>query len=359
MPIDKAFNDAAWRAISPWVCAAGKGEIEILEKALADGMKVDGQDINGTTALMAAVRENKEEAVHFLLGHGADVHIRDRAGWSALDYAAGGGHLVRVRELLLAGADPKGKNDCDAAFLREVGGKTRRGINLGATALMLAAREGHTEVVRVLIEAGADVNAKNKWNDTALGKAAEGAWTATAGNAGTVKLLLEKGADANTEDANGWTPLMRAAWHGHADVMGLLLAKADPAKVPVAKDGWQGFIDPPSKTPALDNALLLAAAQGNTEGVKLLADKGANVNVRQSLYGSSALYWAALSGHAATVRLLLDRGADPKIENFNGIGPADAAKTREIGDMIRDPNASKPPVPPAAPQTHPAPPPPG
>lgn len=86
----------------------------------------------------------------------------------------------------------------------------------GATPLMWAAMYGHPEVVRVLLERGAKVNARTPAGITAL----EGA--ASQGNPAVIRLLLQAGADPNAADKQGVTPLIVAQSRGHADVVALL-----------------------------------------------------------------------------------------------------------------------------------------
>ncbi|MHC5158100.1 MAG: ankyrin repeat domain-containing protein [Planctomycetota bacterium] len=93
----------------------------------------------------------------------------------------------------------------------------------GRTALMLAAFNGHTELIEMLIDYGGDVNAVDGINRTALMYASSGPFPET------VQLLIDKGAKVNIIDNNEkWTALMFAAAEGHADsVKRLLKAGAD------------------------------------------------------------------------------------------------------------------------------------
>src|SRR2546430_15762922 len=77
--------------------------------------------------------------------------------------------------------------------------------NAGWTPLFWAAFSRRTDTVRALLEKGADVNAKNKYDDTALIHAAY------AGDTDTVVVLLEKGAEVNARDDMGKTALIEAA----------------------------------------------------------------------------------------------------------------------------------------------------
>ncbi|MEM4626579.1 MAG: ankyrin repeat domain-containing protein [Candidatus Bilamarchaeaceae archaeon] len=82
--------------------------------------------------------------------------------------------------------------------------------------LIEAANTGNAELVKRLIERGADVNAKTGWGKTALMRAAMGGHTETA------KLLIERGADVNAKSNNGETALMYALVKGHPEIAELL-----------------------------------------------------------------------------------------------------------------------------------------
>jgi len=106
---------------------------------------------------------------------------------------------IKLVELLLqAGADINAKN------------------NYGWTALMWASKYGYKDVVKLLIKAGADINAKTYSGWTALISASGN------GHIDVVELLLQTGADVNAKDNYGWTALTRASQKGQRDVVKLL-----------------------------------------------------------------------------------------------------------------------------------------
>ncbi|RLN51169.1 hypothetical protein BBP00_00009937 [Phytophthora kernoviae] len=96
---------------------------------------------------------------------------------------------------------------------------------MGWTPLIVAAQRGHFNIVTLLVENGAEVNAKTHNGRTALLLAAE------EGNLEIVRLLLDSDADVNASGSDEWTPLMMAAYRGHEEIVRLLLdndADLDP-----------------------------------------------------------------------------------------------------------------------------------
>src|SRR5207302_2846141 len=157
--------------------------------------------------------------------------------------------------------------------------------NGGASALMHAALLGGPDIMRLLLDAGADPNAKNHRNATAL------LWAVT--DSAAVRLLLKRGADPNVKSIEGRTPLYLAATQpAGIDVMKLLLDKG---------------ADPNGKDLTGRSPLLAAAAIGNTEALRLLIAKGARVNTSMCS-GSTALILA--KGKPPSVSLA--SGATPK-----------------------------------------------
>jgi ankyrin repeat protein len=181
-------------------------------------------------------------------------------------------------------------------LLLEKGADIEAKTSNGRTTLYVAASNGHEAVVRLLLEKGANTEAvnKNKW--TALHAAASN------GHEAVVRLLLEKGANTEAEHENGWTALHVAASNGHEAVVRLLLEKGANTE---AKHEY-------GRT-----ALQVAAQDGHEAVVRLLLEKGADIEaVDQD--GWTALQVAAWDGHEAVVRLLLEKGADTEAEDKYG-----------------------------------------
>jgi ankyrin repeat protein len=117
-----------------------------------------------------------------------------------------------------------------------------------------------------------------------------------AGHVDMVQVMLEARADVKGKGDDGVPVLHRAAENGHEAVVKLLLDKGAELE---SKDSIYGG------TP-----LLWAAENGHEAVVKLLLDKGAELEFKDSEYGQTPLLWAAESGHKAVVKLLLEKGAE-------------------------------------------------
>lgn len=184
--------------------------------------------------------------------------------------------------------------------------------NGGSTALMHAALLAGTDVMTMLLDAGADVNAKNRRNATALH------WAIT--ELPKVKLLLDRGADPNVHSVEGRTPLLLAAQQPTgADIIKLLLDKGADAN---GKDLT-------GRTP-----LMAAATTGSVEALRLLISKGAQVNGSMAS-GGNALISAAQSRNLAAVRFLIEEGADVNARTKRGGSALDVAAGWGSLDIVK------------------------
>ena len=142
------------------------------------------------------------------------------------------------------------------------------------TALHLAAIHGRSDVVRTLLDKGADVNAKTRSWRTALHEAA------IHGKSDVVRILLDKGADVNAKTRGWWTALHMAAKSGKSDIVSILLDKG--ADVNAIRHRYDDCIP--------------------------LLDKGVRVNKKPDT-GGTALSAAISNGHQEVTKLLRDAGA--------------------------------------------------
>ena len=163
--------------------AARIGSVEGVKDSLDRGANIEATDVDRCNALMLATAGNHVELVKLLLDRGAKIEATDAVMYSALKSGARAGAVEAVKLLLDRGAI------VDAAD---------RGPRV--TALMLAACDQKSDAVtKLLLERGADGNAKDSRGFTALH------WAANCDNALTVRALLERGVDASLVTLEGWT----------------------------------------------------------------------------------------------------------------------------------------------------------
>lgn len=216
----------------------------------------------------------------------------------------------------------------------------------GFTPLMAAASEHHTEVTRLLLKRGAQVNhvSPNGW--TALMAAAE------EGAVDAVKLLLESGADVNLKGKNTpHTPLTVAAENGHTDIFTLLVTRgADIFSLgddihpllAAAREGELGtvrqLIDLKTDLNVTDHegrtAIMYATEDGFAEVVEELIRRGADAGATDSR-GRTALHYAAGEGHFEVAKVLLKAGLDPNQMDHEGHAPVVYAVDDGHVDVIR------------------------
>lgn len=180
---------------------------------------------------------------------------------SFLLVAAGKGELELVKAMLDSGADP---NMTD-----------RKGL----TPLMYAARKDEPEVIKVLLARGADINAKDKSGWSALMVAIKKDHPEMA------RLLLDNGANPHIVDPTGWNALNLAAVEGYHEVARALLDYG---------------VDVNARNVDKKTALMMAAKGGNADTVEVLIDFHANLTVHDHL-GTTALMYAAREGHVEVI----------------------------------------------------------
>ncbi|KAL7935686.1 ankyrin repeat-containing domain protein [Trichoderma chlorosporum] len=244
------------------------------------------------------------------------IDATDGDNRTSLSWAAEIGHGDIVKLLLEEGADIEWKDHSD-----------------GQTPLGWAAQNGHENIIKLLIEKGANLESRNKASgQTPLGLAARN------GHGTIVELLLKERADIESKDEEyGQSPLSWAARNGHEEVVALLLEKGaylesrdrlnqGPITL-AAKSGHEAIVrllleksaDFESKDDKYGQTTLSVAAKTGREAiVELLLEKGAELELKDELWGQSPLSLAARTGQLAMVRLLLKKGAD--IESKDNLG---------------------------------------
>ncbi len=344
---------------TPLWLACINGDAPIIAALLAAGADANEHLPLGRTPLMVASRTGNVDAMKVLLDHGAEVNTKETLrGTTALMWAADEGHAPAIQLLVQHGADIKAQSDpAERGRGPALGKSNDPRKQVAALGAALAAgiptpqlgAIGTTSLVPVIPP---DKRAKGR------GKAAGGAdetddaaaafgfgrgrpapkdgggltplvYAVRSDDLDSVKALLAAGADVNQVTSYGWSPLLVATQNRYYKLGAYLLEHG--ADVNLAnKGGW---------TP-----LYLATDNRNIEGgdypvrkgdmdhldfIKLLLDKGANVNARmkdstetRTVFtnqwldegGATAFLRASQSGDLVLMKLLLAHGADPKIE---------------------------------------------
>jgi ankyrin repeat protein len=290
--------------MTPLFMAAESGSPVLVSRLLTAGADPNMPALsNGETPLMAAARSGNIETVKLLLDAKANIDGKDTLrGTTALSWAAEQNHAAVVKLLLERGADPKaaskvvtngrGGGDDDAP---DEPGAAAANANArgGVTPLMIAIREKAIETMEVLLDGGAPIDQRAGDGTTALIVALQN------GDAEIAKRLIARGADVTIANAKGWSPLFLAVKNRSREI----------GTVP---------------NPIIDPAALM-------DVIKLLVEKGADVNVRTKArseqYGATAwlkeagatpLLRAAYCADLEVIKYLLAHGADPQIPTTDG-----------------------------------------
>ncbi|MBQ9526321.1 MAG: ankyrin repeat domain-containing protein [Fretibacterium sp.] len=312
---------------------------DVVELLLKNG-DIDTRDSGLMTPLMEACRAHNLPTVRLLLEKGADPALRDKSGWMAVTFAVmsnAGPELLRllagfgasldmetrdgITPLMLAAHDPAQMEGLKS--LISAGASVNYQNRMGMTALMAAAVSGNVPAVRELLVLSADVSLRDWEGMTALAQSVQ----AQGDNTEIMKLLIGAGAEVDTRAEREMTPLMDAALRNCTWAAKVLLpAGADPA----ARDfiGWTPLhfaararpegLAAEAGTECL--AQLLSAIKGSPD----LPDNG----------GTTPLMVAAASGNAPAVRLLLEAGADTSRTDRTGRDALGYARLRNAKDCI-------------------------
>ena len=269
-------------------------------------------------ALFAAIRAGDGKTTASLLDDRSLLSRTDKHGATPLMHAARYADADMVRLLIERGADVNTAN------------------TEGVTPLMWGA--GDADKVRLLLAKGAKVDVRTELGRTPLLMAAT-----YAGNVEAVKLLLASGAKPNDSDQFRETPLTSAAKRGDGQIAEILIAAGCDVqaggRAPLVWAAEEGNVETiacllrhgaAEYKKHLNEALFCAAVRGPSEAVKMLLDQGGDPSARAGFAGYTPLIGAAYSElkSPAVVKMLLDKGADVKLKGADGQTALSLAKKR-------------------------------
>lgn len=305
---------------------AARGDTAGVLSQLDRGIDIDARDHDEFTPLMRAAGDRRSSVamLELLTSRGANPNAcSNEEDTCALGLAAKAGEPAKVERLLRSGARPR------------VDGSQAHQVLIDAAYGRAPAR---LEVVRQLIEAGADLNATSSYGESPLLVASR------FGEFDLVRELLSCGADAAMLE---WTPLMHAIVLGTADEVsnqlsgGASLTHRDHwRRTPLLLSAHVGDVvkaqivrgqSGKSKSYAEDSskAMMLAAMGDHADVLSWLISEGAEPNAADD-FGYTPLMWAATWGAVACARILLSAGAD-----VNRMNDAEEAAIHAIGSGVQ------------------------
>ena len=254
---------------------------------IIENIQLKNKDINED--LVLAIINNETEKAKELIKE-SEVDARDTYGWTALMYASENGHMEIVKLLLEKGAD--------------ISIRSRKGYRKGYTALLIAAEKGNANIIEILLNAGADINERINFILKFKGKSAVEI-AHKRGHEKLLELLILRGADL--------TNLKETI------IENLIINKikiGDMSSCLLIMNNYKVNYKYKDKD---DNTFLHhAALVDNKELLKEFIKRGCNISLR-NINGFTALVIALQKGYIDLVKLLIDKGANVNDKEGNGM----------------------------------------
>jgi uncharacterized protein len=343
---------------TPLWLASINGDGPVIEALIKAGADANEALPLGRTPLMVAARTGNVDAIKVLLDHGANVNAKESLrGTTALMWAADEGHAPAIQLLIQHGADIKARSDPAERGRGPALGKSndpRKAVAQLAKALAAGIPTPQLGALGTtgLIPAVPAKGGKGKTGATGIGTDDDDAaatfgfgrgkpapkdgggltplvYAALANDIDSVKVLLAAGADINQVTDYGWSPLLVATQNRFYKLGAFLIDHGADVNL-VNKGGWTPlYLATDNRNIEGGDYPVRKADMDHLEFIKLLLDKGANVNARikdttetRTVFtnqwldenGATAFLRASQSGDIVLMKLLLARGADPKID---------------------------------------------
>jgi ankyrin repeat protein len=319
-----------------FLTAVKVGDLKTIDTLLSVGFNPN-LPVQGYTPLWFAIKSNRTDIVELLLSGHADPNALVMAGPDLTEY---GGNITPLKLAVLL------DNPRIARMLISAGAQVDAKGPDGHTALYGAVRDCRLDLIRFLIQQGAQVNVRDTEGASPLDQAV---W---AGSIDAVAILLAHGARLNEPDTQtGATPINEAAFMGRTEVIQFLLQFHPDIGIP-DKRGYSP-LDNAMRMRKEDSALLLLEAEpkehqtpqffGKTLELAIKKDErplveallrqGANANDLLPS-GSTPLDVASAAEATQVVRVLLDNRADPNISGRNGSSPLEDASLKGFDSVV-------------------------
>ncbi|XP_059165676.1 inversin-like [Physella acuta] len=322
------LKDKGGRTALHW--AAHKGNLRLMKLLLSRGADCREKDNEGQTALHLCTRHKLPKCMALLLRQltPGEIDDQDKNKRTALHWAASYGNLEHVKMLIKQDSnigipDTEGKTplhwaasshdreavNCVKLILETTPSVINWQDYEGRTALHLAVADGNESLVTALTSVkNCNVSALDNVFRTPLH------WAAVLGHSKIVSILLESGADSTSSDSNGATPLHYAAQNNYSETVSVFLSS--------------NCTDEPDLEGR--TAFMWAAGKGADDVIRVFLEHNVDIH-QEDKTGGTALHASALSGHSTTVKILLDHGA--KLEVTDQAKHTPLFRACEMGQM--------------------------